>query len=181
MHMICKAYSICYLVLHSQSVLTLDTRTARWNLQCFAFIEVLFLVQLLSHVQLFVTPWTAAHQASLSIANSRSSFKLMSIESIMPSNHLILCRPLLLLPSIFPHIRVFSSESVLGIRWPNIGVLASASVLPMNIQDLFPLGLTGLISLLLKGLSKVFSNTTVQKHQFFSTQLSLWSYSHICT
>ena len=75
-------------------------------------------VQLLSRVQLFATPWTAARQASLSITNSPSLLKLMSIESVMPSNHLILCRPLLLLPSIFPSIRVFSSESVLRIRWP---------------------------------------------------------------
>ena len=75
-------------------------------------------VQSLSRVQLFVTPWTAARQASLSITNSRSLLKLMSIESVMPSNHLILCRPLLLLPSIFPSIRVFSNESVLHIRWP---------------------------------------------------------------
>ena len=75
-------------------------------------------VQSLSHVQLFATPWTAAHQASLSITSSWSLLKLMSIESVMPSNHLILCRPLLLLPSIFPSIRVFSNESVLHIRWP---------------------------------------------------------------
>ena len=75
-------------------------------------------VQLLSRVQLFATPWTAAHQASLSITNSRSLTKLLSIESVMPSNHLILCRPLLL-PSIFPNIRVFSNESALRIRWPN--------------------------------------------------------------
>ena len=75
-------------------------------------------VQSLSHVQLFVTPWTAAHQASLSITNSRSFLKLKFIESVMPSNHLILCRPLLLLPSIFPNIRVLSNESVLCIRWP---------------------------------------------------------------
>ena len=75
-------------------------------------------VQLLSHVQLFATPWTAAHQASLSITNSRSSLKLMSIESVMPSNCLILCHPLLLLPSIFPSIRVFSNESTLHMRWP---------------------------------------------------------------
>ena len=74
--------------------------------------------QSLSHAQLFVTPWTAAHQASLSITNSQSLLKLMSIQSVMPSSHLILCRPLLLLPSVFPSIRVFSSESVLGIRWP---------------------------------------------------------------
>ena len=75
-------------------------------------------VQLLSHVRLFETPWTAAHEASLSVTNSRSLFKLMFIESVMPSNHLILCRPLLFLPSIFPSIRVFSNESVLHISWP---------------------------------------------------------------
>ena len=88
-------------------------------------------VQSLSHVQLFVTPWTAAHQASLSITNSRSLPKLMSIESVMPSNHLILCRPLLLLPSIFPSIRVFSNESVLRIRWPKYWSF-SFSISPSN-------------------------------------------------
>jgi len=85
----------------------------------------------------FATPWTAASQASLSITNSQTLLKLMSIESVMPSNHLILCRPLL--PSIFPRIRVFSNVLVFPIRWPSIGVSASASVLPMNIQDWFPL------------------------------------------
>ena len=84
----------------------------------FAFHRWFSSVQLLSHVQVFVTPWTAAHQASLSITNSRSLLKLVSIESVMPSNHLIFCCPLLFLPSIFPSIRVFSSESVLCIRWP---------------------------------------------------------------
>ena len=140
-------------------------------------------VQSLSHVWLFATPWTAAHQASLSITNSWSLFKLMSLELVMPSNHLILCHPLLLMPSIIPSIRVFSNESFLmtlmlfASGGQSIGV--SASVLPMNIQDWFPLGLTGWISLLSKGLSRVFSSTTVQKHQFFGIQLSLWSNSHI--
>ena len=115
------------------------------------------------------------------ITNSQSLLKLMSINSVMPSNHLILCCPILLLPSIFPRIRVFSNESVLCIRWPSIGVSASTSVLPVNTQDWFPLGLTGWISLQSKGPSSVFSNTTVQKHQFFSTQPSLWFNSHICT
>ena len=91
--------------------------------------------------------WAAAWQASLSITNSWSLLKFMSIKSVMPSNHLILCQSLLLLPSIFPSIRVFSIESVLSIRWLNIGISASVLVLPMNIQDWFPLGLTGLISL----------------------------------
>ena len=140
-------------------------------------------VQQLSHVRLFVTPWTAACQASLSITNSQSLLKPMSLESGMPSNHLILCRPLLLPPSIFPSIRVFSNESVFFFMsgGQSTGVSVSASVLPKNIQDSFPLGLTGLISLKLKGLSRVFSNTTVQKHQFFSAQSSLWSDSHIHT
>ena len=105
--------------------------------------------------------------------NSQSLLKRMSIASVMPSNYLILFHPLLLLPSIFPSIRVFSNQSVLHIRWPSIGVSASASVLPVNIQDWFPLGWTGWISLQSKGLSRVFSNTTVQKHRFFSAQLSL--------
>ena len=133
----------------------------------------MFSVQLLSHFRLFVTAWTTARQASLSISNFWSLLKLMSIKSVMPSNHLILCRSLLLLPSIFPSIRVFSNESVLRIRWPKYWSSVSASVLPVNIQCLFPLELTGLISLQYKGLSRVFSNTTVQTHQFFSAQLSL--------
>ena len=98
--------------------------------------------------------------------------------------HLILCHPLLLLPSIFPSIRVFSNESALHIRWPKYwkqSISASASVLPMNIQDWFLLGLTGLSSLQTKGLLRVFSNTAVQKHQFSSAQLSLWSNFHIHT
>ena len=103
----------------------------------------------------------------------------MSFELMMLSNHLILCR--LLLPSIFPSIRVFSSELALHIKWPKYWSFISASVLPMNIQDWFPLGWTGWISLQSKGLSRVFSNTTPQKHQFFGTQLSLWSNSHIGT
>ena len=96
----------------------------------------------------------------------------MSIESVMPSSHLILCRPLLLLPLIPPSNRVFSNESTLRMRWPSIGVSASTSVLPMSTQDLSPLGWTGWISLPSKGLSRVFSNTTVQEHQFLGAQLS---------
>ena len=127
------------------------------------------------------TPQTAARQASLSITNSRNLLKLTSIESVMPSNHLILCRPLLLPPSIFPSISIFANQSILRIRWSSIEVSASASALPMNIQDLFPLGWTGWISLLSKGLSRVFSSTTAQKHQLFCTQPSLWSNSQIHT
>ena len=126
-------------------------------------------VQSLSRVWLFVTPWTAARQASLSITSSQSLLKLMSIESVMPSNHLILCHPLLLLPSVFPSIKVFSNQSVLHIRWPEYWSMNEWIFITMNIQDWFPLGLTGWISWQFKGLSRVFSNTTVQKHQFFST------------
>ena len=115
------------------------------------------------------------------LTNSQSWLILMSITLAMPPNHLIFCHPLLLLPSIFPSIRVFSNESLLHIRWPNIGISASASVLPMNIQDRFPLGLTGLISLHSKGLLRVFFNTAIQKHQFFSAQPSSQSNSHIHT
>ena len=131
--------------------------------------EHLSSVQLLSCVQLFVTSWTAARQPSLSITNSWSPRKPMSIESVMPSNHLILCCPLFFPPSIFPSIRISCRESVLHIRWPKFGVPASASALPINI----PLGWTGWISSQSKGLSRVLSNTTVQKHQFFGAQLSL--------
>ena len=129
-------------------------------------------VQSLSCIQLFVTPWTAASQASLSITNSRSLLKFMSIESMMLSNHLILCCLLLLQPSIFPSIRVFSNESVLRFRWPKHWNF-SFSISPSNEYS-------GLISfridwcnLASRGLSRVFFNTTVQKHQFFSAQLSL--------
>ena len=128
----------------------------------------------------FATPGTEARQASLSFTVSQRLFRFMSIELVMLSNHLILCRPLLL-PSNFPSIRVISKESVLHIMWPSVGVSASASVLPMNTQDWSPLGWTGWTSLQSKGLSRVFSNTTVQKHQFFGPQLSSWSNSHIHT
>ena len=184
--------------------------------------------------QLFAIPWITACQASLSITNSQSSPKPMSIESVIPPNDLILCHPLLLLPSIFPSIRVFSNESALSIRWPKYwslsfkvspssehsalisfrmdwldllavqGTLKSlhqyhslkASILqrsafftaqlshlyiPMNTQEWSPLRWTGWISLQSKGLSRVFSNTTVQKNQFFNAQLSLWSNSHVHT
>ena len=138
------------------------------------------IVQLLSRVWLFATPGTAARQASLSFTRlTRSLLKLMSIESAIPSNHLILCLPLLFLPSIFPSIRVFSKGSALHITWPNYW---SFSISPsMNIPGWFPLGLTCLVSLQSKGLLRVFSNTAVQKHQFFGTQPSSWSNSHIHT
>ena len=120
----------------------------------------------LSHVQLFATPWTAACQASLSITNSQSFLKLMSIKSVMPSNHLILCRPLLLPPSIFPSIRVFSNESVLCNRLPKHWSF-SFSISPSNeYSGLTSFRIDWFDPLTVKGLSRVFSNTTVQKHQF---------------
>ena len=136
-------------------------------------LEIPHSVQSLSHVHLFVTPWTVARQASLSITIFRSLLKLKSIKSVMPSSQFILCRSLLLLPPIFPSIRVFSKESVLHIRWTKYRVSASTSVLPMNIQDWFLLELTGWISLQSNWLSVVFPNTTVQKCQFLGAQLSL--------
>ena len=130
-------------------------------------------VQSLSCVQHFVTQWTAARQVSLSFTISQSLLKLMSVESVMTSNQLILCCLLLLLPSIFPNSKVFPMSS------GGQGIGASASILPMNIRDWFPLRSTVLISLLSKGLSRVFSSTTVWRYQFFSAQPSLWSNSHI--
>ena len=132
-------------------------------------------------VWLSATQWTAAHQASLSFTISRSLLRLMYLESVMPPNHLILCRRLFLSPSFFPSIRIFSSELTVGIRWPEYCSF-SLSIGPSNYYSgVFPLRLTHLISLLSKGLSRVFSSTTVQKCQFFGTQPSLWYNSHIHT
>ena len=122
-------------------------------------------IQSLSRVRLSAAPWNAAGQASLSITNSWSLLKLKSIESVMPSNHLTLCRPLLFLPSIFPSIRVFSNESALHIRWPKNWSF-SFNIIPSHEHP-------GLISFRMDWLDLVYSNTTVQKHQFFGTQLSL--------
>ena len=139
-------------------------------------------VQLLSRVRLFVTPWTAARKAPLSITSSWTLLKFMSIELMMPSSHLILSCPLLLLPSIFPSIRVFSNESVLCIRWPKYWSF-NFSISPSNeYLGLISMRMDWLDLLAVQGtLSRVFSNSTIQKHQFFSTQLSLWSNSHIHT
>ena len=138
-------------------------------------------VQSLSCVWLFATPWTRACQASLSITNSQNPPKPMSFVSVMPSNHLILCRPLLLCPQSLPASESFPVSQLFTWGGQSTGASASTSVLPMNTQDLFPLGWTGCISLQSKGLSRVFSNTTVQKHQFFGAQPSSQSNSHIHT
>ena len=156
-----------------------------WEL--FYPLEVKASIQFISVAQSCPTlcdPMIAARQASLSITNSRSLLKLVSIESVVPSNHFILCRPLLLLPSIFPSIRVFSNESVLHIRWPKYWSF-SFSISLYNEKSCplgwFPLGWTGSISLQSKGLSRVFSNTAVQNHQFFGAQLSVQFNSHTHT
>ena len=134
-------------------------------------------VQFLSRVRLFVTPWTAARQASLSIINSRNLLKLMSIKSVMPSNHLILCRPLLLPPSQSFPASVFSKSSQLfASGGQSIGASASVSVLPMNIQVWFPLGWTSWISLQSKGLSRDFSKSNLLLKLENSTNQSLYQY-----
>ena len=132
-------------------------------------------VQSLSRVRLLATPWITAHEASLSITNSRSSLKLMSIESVMPSSHLILCCPLLLLPPIPPSNRVFSSELTLRMRWPKYWSFSFSISPSSEHRGLFSFRMDWL------DLSRVFSNTKVQKHQSFSSQLSSESNSHIHT
>ena len=135
-------------------------------------------VQSLNHVRLFVTPWIVARQASLSITNSWSLLKLMCIESVMPSSHLILCRPLLLLPPVPPSIRVFSNESTLHMRWPTYWSFSFSISSTNEHPGLISFRMDWWTSLQSKGLSRVFSNTTVQKHQFlrhsafFTVQLS---------
>ena len=154
----------CWVVLYWMNIPHFVYPLSWW---CVFSFHLVVIVQSLSRVD-FLTPWTAARQASLSITNSQSLLQLMSIESVMPSNHLILCHPLLFLPSIFPSIRLFSNESAICIRWQKYCSF-SFSISPSNEYS----GLTGLISLQSKGLSSNSSNTTVQKHQFFDAQLSL--------
>ena len=137
--------------------------------------------QSLSCVQLFATPWTAARQASLFITKSWSLFKLMSIELVMPFYQLNLCILFASCFQSFPASGSFQMSQFFASGGQSIGTSASASVLPMNIQDWFLLGWTGLFSLQSRGLSRVFFSTTVQKYQFFGAQLCLWSNSHIHT
>ena len=132
------------------------------------------------HVQLLAASWIIAHQASLSFSISQNLLKLMSFESMMPSNHLILSHPLLL-PSIFPSIRVFSNESALCIGWPKDWSF-SFSISPSNeYSGLISFRIDWFDLLAVKGLLRIFSSTTILKHRFFSTQPSLWSSFHICT
>jgi len=137
-------------------------------------------VQSLSRVRLFATPWISARQASLSITNSRSTPRLTSIESVMPSSYLILCRSLLLLPTIPPSIRVFSNESTLCIMWPKYWSFSFSIIPSKNIPGLISFRMDWLDLLAVQGLSRVFSNT-FQKHQFFGAQPSSQSNSHIHT
>ena len=152
---------------------------------CIEYLHVILVsqsVQSLSCVWLFATPWSAARQASLSITNSWSSPKPMSIESVMPSSHLILCRPLLCLPPIPPSIRVFSNESTLRMRWPKYWSFSFSIIPSKEHPGLISFRMDWLDLLAVQGtLSRVFSNTTVQKHQFFGVQLSSQSNSHIHT
>ena len=170
-------YSVLYTyVFRCDKVVYENVYLLEWQIYKFCGRDDFSSVQSLSWVRLFVTPWTAAHQPSLSITNSQSLLKLMPIESVTPSNHLIFCRPLLLLPSVFPSIKVFPSQFFTS-GGQSIGVSASASVLPLNVQDWFSLGWTGLISLQSKGLSSVFSNTSLKasilrRSAFFIVQLS---------
>ena len=138
-------------------------------------------VQLLSQVRLFATPWTAACQASLFITSSWSLLKLMSIESVMPSNHLILCCPFPLLPSIFSALGSFPMNQFFASGGQSIGVSASASVLPMNIQDLISFRMAWLDLLAVQGTLKSLLQHHSSKYQFFGTQLSSQSNSHIHT
>ena len=138
-------------------------------------------VQSLSRVQLFATPWIAARQASLSITNSWSLLKLMPIESVMPSSHLTSVVPFSSCPQSLPASGSFPMNQLFARGGQSTGVSTLVSVLPMNTQDWSPLGWTGWISFQSKGLSRVFSNTVVQRHQFFGTQLSSQSNSHIHT
>ena len=139
------------------------------------------IVQLLSCVWLFATMWTSASQASLSFTISQGLLKLMSIESVMPSNHLILCCPLLFLPSIFPSIRVFSNESILHIRGPKYWSF-SFSISPSNeYSGLIFLRIDWFDLLAVQGILQSLLEHQIQKHQFFRTQIALWSNCHIHT
>ena len=155
----------CMYVLH-----LLYPLLCQWTFRLLPFVVV---IQSLSGVWLFATPWTAAHQASLCFTISWSLLKLMSIESVMPSNHFILCCPLLLPPSIFHSIRVFSNESVLCIRCPKYWSFSFNTSPSNEYLGLISFRIHWFDSLLSKGLWRIFPNTTVQKHLFFSTQLSL--------
>ena len=177
--LICNSASVIQLLVPSSVFFT--SVIVLFIAACLFFIFYIVVVRSPNCVWLFMTPWIAACQAFLPFTNSWSLAKFMSIELVMPSNHLILFCPYLLLPSISSSIRVFPLNQLFISGGQSIGASALASVLSMSIQGWFPLRLTGSISLQSKGLSRVFSSTTVQMHQFFSILPSLWSSSHICT
>ena len=147
--------------------------SCRHWLECFLHLDIAISVQSLSRVWLFATPWTAAHQASLSITNSQSPPKPMSIEMVMPSNHLILCHPLLLLPSIFPSIRVFSNESALHIRWPKYWSFSFNISLTNEHPGLISFRMDWLDLLAVQGTLKSLLQHHISKASIFPTQLSL--------
>ena len=144
---------------------------------CLLSIAKFVVVESLTCVWLFVTPWTAAHQASMSFTISRSLFKLMSIESVMPYNHLILCYPLLFLPSILASIRVFSNKAAPCIRWPKYWSFSPSN----EYSRLMSFRIDWFDLLTVQGTLKSLLQHHSSKHQFFGTQSSLWSNSHICT
>ena len=159
-------FLICFLTCLNNNVLCLHSHVH-------SLTQNFVVVQSLGHVWLFVTPWTAPYKAPLSSAISQSLLKFMSIELVMLSNHLILCCPILLFAfNLSEHLVLFQWVSSFASVGQSFGASASESVLPMNIQGWFPLGLAGLISLLSKGLSRVFSSTTIWKHQFLDAQPS---------
>ena len=145
--------------------------------QCLLSDEIVVIIQSLSHVWVLVTPWTAACQDSLSFTISWNLLGFMSLELMMPSNHLILCCPLLLLHSIFPSIRVFSNDSALRIMWPKYWSFLFSNSPSNEYSGLIFFRIDGSIFMLSMGLSRVFSSTTIRTHQFFGAQSSLWSNS----
>ena len=173
------AIEIIY-VMHQPKHLCSQTVVNKWT-NCYWFLNQFSSVQLLSRVWLFATPWIAARQTSLSITNSRSSLRLTTIKLVMPSSHLILCCPLLLLPPIPPRIRVFSNESTLRMRWPKYWSFSFSISPSKEYPGPISFRMDWLDILAVQGTPRVFSNTTVQKHQFFGAQLSSQSNSHIHT
>ena len=167
-------------ILPSRGTLIQMTTDICFNLlfhQCLLSDEIVVIVQSLSHVWDLVTPWTAACQDSLSFTISWNLLGFMSLELMMPSNHLILCCPLLLLHSIFPSIRVFSNDSALRIMWPKYWSFLFSNSPSNEYSGLIFFRIDGSIFMLSMGLSIVFSSTTIGTHQFFGAQSSLWSNS----
>ena len=148
---------------------------------CACEVTSVIVVQALSRVRLFATPWTAARRASLSITISQSLLRLLSIESVMPSNHLILCRPILLLPSIFPRSWVFSNESALLIRWPKYWSFSFSTSPSNEYSGLISFRIDWFYLLAVQGTLKSLLQHCIHKYQFFGAQPSLWSSSHINT